>query len=135
MTALKIRVRSVLVTLGWAITIASVVLQTLYQRPLLTALDVTLLFLISVLAGMALVDAEVIVLSYVGSLSLSILIMFGCLTLPAALGRIRYAQLNELLYGGAVVMILRSMFPALWPLVCLIGGLAGGFAGEKLRLR
>ena len=133
-TILDKRMKDILVMIGWAIIVASVVLQALYQRWSLTGLDMVLLFIVSVLAGMVLVDPEVIVLSYAGSIFMSVLIMFVCLTLPATLGMLTYVVLEQLLYSEALSTIVKSLIPI--PIIlCLMGGLIGGFIGEELGLR
>lgn len=133
---LRERTWDVLMILGWGATMASIMLQALYERlfSTLTAWDLLLLFLVSVLAGMVLVDPTVIVLGYVVSLSVTTIIMFICLTSPALLGVLLYPAFREVMYEGALVTVFRTILPV--PLiVCLIAGLIGGVIGERLRLR
>lgn len=118
----------ILVTVGWGVSSASITLQALYVRSFVSLWDLALLLVVSVLAGMILVDVEIIVISYVGSFLLSLLMMFFCLTLPATLGRIQFAELGQTV---AVIMIFRSVFP-IPVILCPICGLIGGVIGEKL---
>ncbi len=130
---MRLRVRNALITVGWAIVTSSIILQTLYQQPALSALDYLSIFAVSLLAGLLLSDVEAAVLGCAGSLVITVLIMFICLILPANLGEVRYGHLADLLYGGALVMILRSMLPVS-VILCLIGGLIGSFLAESLGL-
>ncbi len=131
---LKEKARDGLVTMAWAVLMASITLRGLYERLYLTEWDIILLFVTSMIAGIVLVDAVVIVLSYVASFVISVIIMLICLTLPAMLGKLVHALLGELLYQEAIILIVRSLLPA--PVVlCFIGGLIGGIIGETLKLR
>ena len=130
----KAKRRDMLIVVGWAVLIASITLQGLYERLNLTIWDMGLLFAVSVIAGMVLVDAGVIILGYIASLTISMVIMFICLILPAALGKLVHVLLGDLLYQEAIILIFRSMIPI--PVVlCIMGGLVGGIMGESLKLR
>lgn len=133
---MKGRLKEFLVTVGWSINTASSVLQAIYQPRYypgypLAAFNVVFLFVMSVLAGMVLVDVEIVVFGYVGALSLSVLLMFVSLSLPALLGEVIYAPLKDVLYSGIVVLIFQTIFPGVI-ILCLMGGLLGSFFGERL---
>lgn len=129
------RVREVLVTVGWAITIASIALQALYQGfELLPPLSLALLFIVSVLAGVVLVEPGIIVFGFFGALAISMLVMFVCWVSPAVLGTLPYAILGGFLYEAAFATVFRSLVPA--PVIlCLMGALFGGVIGERIMIR
>ena len=122
---------TILITLGWSTTVASIVLQAVYQRPLLTSFEITLLFTISALTGMILIDPEAIISSYAGTLFLSVFIMFACLTLPPTMDATTPLTMLQHLYAGALTIIFRSIFPTVI-MACLIGAITGGIIGEKI---
>lgn len=127
------RLKYVLVMIGWAVIDASIVLNSLYERANspLSPFHLAALLAVSAFAGFVLVDARIIVLSFVGSFSLSIFLMVFCLTLPGTLGIFSYYIVREVLLEGSIVMIVRSVLPA--PLIiCLMGGFFGGIVGERL---
>lgn len=142
--ALRKTVRNALITLGWTILIAALILQAFYgghcytpehlstYGPTLTLLDVIALFALSVLPGLASFDLELLVKMYFWSLLLSIVLIYLCITLPSYLGVITIAALQQLLAQGAIVFIFRSMMPS--SIICLMGGLVGAFLGERLNL-
>lgn len=133
MTLLTCGVKNVLIIVSWGFLMASIVLQALYTHMSLTALDILLLFVVSVLAGMILIDIKTIVLGYICSFFLSVLITFICLTLPATLGIFEYAMQSEALYRVAISVIFTGVFPA--PIIlCFIGGFVGSAISEKLNL-
>lgn len=121
----------IVVTVGWGVIVASLSLQALYIRPLLSALDIFLLFLASVAAGMVLVDVKAVVLSFVVALAIAISLMYFCLTLPSTLGIA--GDLTEALQSGAVVMVFKGIFPTS-VLAILFGGFFGSIIAERLRL-
>lgn len=130
---------------GWALMIASIVLQALYSGhsadiavlttygPTLTMVDLALLFVSSVFAGLVLVDVEWVVTSCFGALGISSFIMFLCLTLPITLGIIANPILKQYLVEGALILIIRSLVPS-GIITCLMGGLSGGILGEMLAI-
>jgi len=135
-------VEDLAVILGWAITVASIMLQAMYKprygivvaSPIsLTLLDYLSLFGASVLSGMILVDAEKVMLGYIASLFTSLLIMFVALISPSFLGTVKYSSVEGLLYGGAAALIFQYVFPTAI-FVCLAGGVLGGILGEKLHM-
>ena len=132
MDTLRVEFRDIAATVGWAIVIASIVLQALYIRFFLTELELILLFLVSTVVGSVLVDVGKVVVGFVGAVALAIVIAYFCLILPSML---RIAGVTgEAMYSGAIVMIFRSTFPI--PLIAILfGGFFGSFVGEMLRLR
>jgi hypothetical protein len=131
---LKAKLRDISVILCWGVLIASITLQGLYQRLYLTAWDIALLFLASVIAGIVLVDAVVIVVGYMASFVISMIVIFVCITLPATLGKLMHALLGEILYQEALILMVRTFIP-LPVVLCFLGGLTGGIIGEALKLR
>lgn len=130
------RERNILVTVGWALMMASVILQALYERLALETLDLVFLFFISVVAGVVLIEADAIIYGWLGSLLMSAAMIFAFLTLPATLGVLGHVASGGALATGATVVVFRSMIlPSPTFLICLVGGLAGGFIGERFRLR
>jgi len=129
------RTRDFLVVIGWALILSSIILQSLYIREFLTFMDLLALFFASVFAGVILVDAERILYGFVGVIVLCLLLVFLCLTLPIALGKLQSADLAQALYGATLIMIFRSMLATATPVVVLIGGLVGGALGEWMRFR
>lgn len=131
---LKAKLRDISVILGWGVLMASITLQGLYRRLYLTAWDIALLFFASVIAGIVLVDAVVVVLGYIASLVISMIIIFICITLPATLGKLMHALLGDVLYQEALILMVRTLIP-LPVVLCFLGGVAGGIIGEALKLR
>jgi len=132
--ALNNKIADLLLTVGWSVTTSFIILQALYQRlqEPLTPTEVVLIFIVSAFAGMLIVDAEAIILSYLGLLSLSILTVYFSLTLPASLGVIQYASLRAILFEGVIGIVTRiALLYLLLP--CLIGGILGGILGERLK--
>jgi len=131
---LKEKLKDVLVAAGWGVTMASIILQSLYQEATLAWLGYLFIFVVAVLAGLVLVDVEKIVYGLLLSILLSVFIMFFCLTLPATLGKVgRFAPL-EAFYGGVVVMVFRSLFP-ITIILSFLGSFVGGLIGEKFGVR
>ena len=138
------RIEDFAITLGWAIIVASIILQAMYKpryaltivSPLsLTILDYFGLLAASVLAGIILSDAQKVLLGYIASLFMSVLIMFLALISPAFLGTVKYVSAGglSLLYGGAIVLIFQHVFPYAM-FVIFLGGVLGGILGERLNL-
>lgn len=130
---LEQRLKYVLVMIGWAILDASIVLNALYERANapLSPFHLAALLAVSILAGVVLVDATIIVLNFAGSFLLSIFLMLLCLTVPATLGIFSYPIARQVLLEGSIVMVVRTLLPA--PLIiCLMGGFVGGIVGERL---
>lgn len=93
-------------------------------------LDLILLFLGSVVAGLVLADLERLILSSVVAIALSLVIIYLCLNLPAFL---HLATAETALAESAIVMIFRSIFPI--PLIAILfGGLLGSSLGERFDL-
>ena len=128
---LRLQLRDVTATTGWAVVLASVVLQALYVRASLTEFEIVLLFFGSVVVGAVLADLERLILSCVAAIALSVVIMYICLNLPAIL---HLATAAEALGEGAIVMVFRGIFPI--PIIAILfGGLLGSYIGERLQFR
>jgi hypothetical protein len=136
---LNLRIRYALITLGWALITSTIALNVLYhglQRPL-AASDMLLFFVVSIFAGLLLVDAEAIMISFIALLAINIVMIYLSLTSPVMLGVIQYAPLRQMLTSalteGAIgivvrITILNLMVPA------LLGVILGGIVGERLRI-
>jgi hypothetical protein len=124
--------KNLLVILGWSIIVASIILQRLYQGPLLLAQDYFIVFVASILAAMIIVDAKTIILGWMGSTLISISIMLVCLSLPGIVDEVSTNFVLEFLYAGAIVMIFRAIFPVTIILI-FIGAIIGGIIGERIQ--
>ncbi len=136
MTALNTKVESILVTLGWSAITSFILLNAIYQKFLepMTLKEVLLVFAISVLAGILLVNPETIVYGYIGSLALTTLILYVSLTLPASLIAITHAGLRQALWEGAIGIVVRIVLIVVI-VPCLVGSIFGGIVGEKIGIR
>jgi len=135
-------VRNASITLGWAIVIATLVLQAFYSGhsynveylntygPTLTLFDMILLFALSILPGFISFDLELLVKMFFWAFGLSVALIYLCITLPSYLGIIAIPVLQQFLTQGAITFIFRSMVPS--SVICLMGTLLGGFLGERL---
>jgi len=129
---LKVELLDLAVIAGWAVAITSIIVNSLYVRPLLTWVDIVLLFVASAMSGMMLVDLESVVVGFVVAFALATVMTYILLCLPTILGI--SGAIGEVLSSGAVVMVFRSIFPVPFILI-LIGGFFGSFLGEKFRTR
>ena len=129
---MKVEFIDVIVIVGWAVAIASILLQSLYIRPLVTWFEFTLLFLVSSLSGALLENLETVVVGFVGAFVLAVIIAYSFLTLPSLLGIAGVA--GAALSTSAIVMVFRNAFPNTFVCV-LLGGLFGSFIGERFKLR
>lgn len=135
--------KNLLVMMGWAVSIAAIVLQAFYgghayhmttlttYGPAMTSFDTVLLLAPSALAGLIMVDAGLILLSCFAALGVSGLIVFLCIISPNILGIVAHPILQQELVRAAVIFIFRSFVPA-GIILCLIGAVLGGIAGERL---
>jgi hypothetical protein len=123
-------IRTFLIVVGWSFALSSIVLQCLYERPILSEVDLAFLLLVSLLGGAMLYDAKKVILGFAVSLGLSFLIIFILLSSPAFLGMARHLERVDILYAGNVTRMFRNMFP-LFFVVSFIGAVIGGFLGEK----
>lgn len=130
-------IRNVLITLGWAFTTSTIALSAVYLGLLkpLTIIDMLLFFLVSVFAGLLLVDAGAVMTGFIALLALNAVMVYFFLTLPFTLSVIQYAPLREMLTStitevafGIVlrIVILNLMVPA------FLGVVLGGIIGERL---
>jgi len=127
----RLELRDVAATTGWAVVLASIVLQALYVRASVAEFEIVLLFFGSVIVGAVLADLERLILGCVAAIALSVVIMYVCLNLPVVL---HLAAAAEALGSGAIVMIFRGIFPI--PIVAILfGGLLGSYIGERLQFR
>jgi len=122
--------------LGWAAMTATLVLQGLFQglqKPL-PLLNVAFLIVASIMAGLVLVDAEVILYCYFGMILTSTAMIWINLAMPALLNVVPNPVAKTILYEGSISITLRT---ALLYLIipCFIGSIIGGILGERWRLR
>lgn len=127
--------KSILIALGWTVTICSVILQVLYTSsgPGLLWYHYAALFLVSMLAGIVIVDLKDVILGYfiVFPLSFATLI-FVMGVLPGAAGKLQSGTMALDVIGGmAINMVMRITFPGVWVL-CLLGGILGCGIGERI---
>ncbi len=135
MVAVEIKVQNILVMLGWSIITSFIILNAIYQKFLepMTIKEVALVFAVSILAGILLVNPETIVLAYAGSLAITTLTLYVSLTLPASLIAITNPTLRAVLMEGAIGIITRIvLIVVLVP--PLVGSFLGGMIGEKMRI-
>jgi len=118
-----------LFTFGWAITLSSIMLQSLYRKPMLGWVDLLLIFVCSVFFGFFIKDVRGIVISWILSLVLCFIFSFFILALPTFIGIVNFS-LIEGLYAGLIVMLFRVMFPNVI-LITILGASFGGILGEK----
>jgi hypothetical protein len=128
---LGVRSRTFLAVFGWAVMIASIVLQRIYIQPLLTWLDYVLLFLVNFLAGVVILSAKRVLIGCIFATMLAMFLMFLILSMPAFLGWVRHVESAEYLYFGSIVMIFKAMFPSAF-VACFLGAVFGGLVGEEV---
>lgn len=142
------RLRSTLITVGWALCSALVILRTFYENtqdpfawryylhnPVysgFSVLNLLLIFVISVIAGILLIRPESILIGCTGSLALSGLVMFVILSQPAFFSGDIVVQ--ELVYFRSITIVFKMMVPIVI-LLSFVGGILGGITGERLRWR
>ena len=136
------RLKGALVIVGWAFGVAAFVLKALYENPLafryyllnpvysgLSVLNLVVIFIISVIAGIVLVKPESILVGCAGSLALSGIIMFIVLSQPAFFAEVsEYAM--ELIFFRSISIIFKMMVPTVI-ILNFLGGLLGGIIGER----
>jgi len=131
--------RTVLVVIAWSIISASLMLNLFLSRSKMvgftfwsisTALPITLLFFISIFAGMLLEDIKSIILGVFEALALTILLTYVGMALPALLGDAPSVLVNAV-YGGAMYEIFVMFFPLI-PLSFFVGAAIGGFVKDWL---
>jgi len=131
----KMNLKTVVIGVGWTIAICSVVLQVLYTSSGTALLwyHYVILFLISMLSGVAIVDLKDIILSYFIVFPLSLFMMIFIMgVLPGIAGKIQSGSMAlDLVTGMAVNLVMRTTFPGVWVL-CLLGSIVGCGIGEKI---
>lgn len=136
MVAVEIKVENIFVMLGWSAIISFIILNSVYQKFLepMTIKEVALIFAVSIVAGILLVNPETIVLAYIGSLAITTLTLYASLTLPASLIAITNPTLRAALMEGAIGIVARIVLIVI-VVPPLVGSLVGGMIGEKMRIR
>lgn len=120
------------IILGWAIMISSIAVQPFSMSASWFSstlwISNTLIFLVSVLAGLVMFDLEKVVIGYVGALALSFVLFFICVVLlPIMLGSAALISF-DVIFSGALVVYARFLFP-----IGVVLGLVGAFLGAFLR--
>lgn len=133
---MNIKFENILVMLGWSIITSFIILSSVYQKFLepMTIKEVILVFAVSLLTGILLVDPETIMLSYIGSLVITTLTLYTSLTLPASLIAIANPSLRAVLMEGAIGIVTRIVLIVV-VVPCLVGSFLGGMIGEMMRVR
>lgn len=136
------RLKGALIIVGWAFGIAAFVLKAFYENPLAfkyyllnpvysgsSALNLVLIFVISVIAGIVLVRPEWILTGCAGSLALSFIVAFVVLSQPA-FGADVSGAVMELIFFRSISIIFKMMVPTV-VVLSFLGGLLGGIVGER----
>jgi len=127
--------KSILIALGWSVTICSVILQVIYTSSGSGLLwyHYAALFLISMLGGIAIVDLKDVILGYFIVLPMSFAtLIFVMGILPGVAGKLQSGTMAVDVIGGmAINLVMRMTFPSVWVL-CLLGGILGCGIGERI---
>lgn len=136
MVTVEIKVENIFVMLGWSVITSFIILNAVYQKFLepMTIKEVALVFAVSIVAGILLVNPETIVLAYVGSLAITTLTLYVNLTLPASLIVITNPTLRAALMEGAIGIVTRIVLIVV-VVPPLVGSFVGGIIGEKMRIQ
>jgi hypothetical protein len=113
----------------WAISIAAVYLQAIYQRASTTLLDNVIAFLICIVAGIALMDLGKAILGYFAVLPTSMILVFLIVALPALDGTVAPPG-DSVIATLWLSIIIKLVFPAQM-LLFLVGAVIGSYIGEK----
>jgi len=115
----------------WAILLSGILVNSILNRPGLSIFDFALLALVCFWAGIIIVELDSIIFSCLIAFGLCVVIMFLELSLPAFLGVLSYARLNDIVYYQATRMIFLAVFP--FPLILgVASSILGGYFGEKI---
>lgn len=127
------KLRGILVSVGWSVMISSIILQVLYVTPALDWREYVLLVLASLLSGALIVDLGDVILGYFLVLLFSFSIMtFTIGVLPSVTGAVQSGFMaSDLLVSNGLLTIVKATFPGVW-VVCLLAGIVGGGIGERL---
>jgi hypothetical protein len=118
-----------LVTICWGIVLASIILQGLYQGPVLDTYGLVFIVLVSFFAGIVIGDMRLIAFGWFLSFILSMFLAFFILCLPVFLGLVWDVGIISEFYAGITVMIFRAVFPTVI-ILCLFASFLGGLVGE-----
>ena len=131
--------RTILVVIAWSVISASIMLNVFLSGShvvgyalwsVSTALPVTLLFFISIFAGLLLEDLKSIVLGIFEALALTMLLTYLGISLPALIGTAPNYYVQAI-YTTALADIFTMSFPLI-PLSFLVGAIIGGFLQDWL---
>jgi hypothetical protein len=123
---------SITIVTAWSITSASIILNVFLAGIQTTEWYVPLvLFFISIFAGMLLEDVKAIILGIFEALSLTVLLTYAGMIMPALIGKVaNYYQANTV-YMVSAGLIFTTFFP-LGMMSLIIGGMVGGFVKDWL---
>ena len=124
--------RFIVGALSWSGLVSAIILQRLYSYPSLTLTDIALVFLASAFAGTVLGMLENIIPAFAISLFISVITVAGTLALPSALD-ISGPIYQEIALEQALALTVQAFIP-FTAIAILMGGLAGGFAADRLGL-
>ena len=124
--------RFIVGALSWSGLVSAIILQRLYSYPALALTDIALVFLASVFAGAVLGVLENIIPAFAISLFISVITVAGTLALPSALD-ISGPIYQQVALEQALALTVQAFIP-FTAIAILMGGLAGGFAADRLGL-
>lgn len=137
------KVLNILVTIGWAIALASLAVnaeRSIGAWTTFSTVDLLLALIMSILAGIMIVDLKVIFYGYFGSMisSFTLAVLFSFLLDWFVAGM--QGVLSNVPFGWEFVIYeaMRRMFRIFFPTAlffCFLGVFFGGYVGETVRLR
>ena len=117
------RRRDVILVLLWAVSIASIFAQAVFQRTTLTLYDLAILFVICVAAGAITRDFAKALFGYVGAMFIGMVILFLFTMIPVFTGEVS-PQGEQFLVATWLAIIIQQAFPV--PTILLfIGSMVG----------
>jgi len=121
--------RSATLIILWSNAMSFVLAQAVYQRTFLSAVDIVVLGAICFLAGMISLDLGRALLSYLGAMSIALVLLFILAMLPFATGS--YApEASTVMFQLWLSIIFTSVFPFNFIMLLVVSVLGSGF-GEK----
>lgn len=123
------RRQSAFIVLLWAVSLAAVYLQAIYQRASLTLADDVVAFAICIIAGALLVDLGRAVLGYFIAIPAGMILTLVFVALPALDGAIPPPG-DQVVLSLWIEIVFKLIFPAQF-LLFLVGAVLGSFIGER----
>lgn len=122
--------RNLPIIVSWAVLTASISGQALFRQAIMGPLELGLIAMASVLAGMLLGDLSKVIVGFFVSFAFGFLLLYFLATLPAIMGLVPPTD-SALVQELWIVIMLRAFFP--FPLIgFLVASLFGGALGERL---